>query len=72
MNTTERLLRIFAYGDYLRMDTDQLEDLFIEVNRHLSKHQSFEAFRRVTLERFNIVNEVESITLDQIKAMLND
>ena len=71
MNTTERLLRIFAYGDYLRMDTDQLEDLFIEVNRHLTKHQSFESFRRVTLERFNQINEVEKVTLAQIKEMLN-
>ena len=71
MSEEEKLLRIYANGSYLKLDSDELQTLYLRTNVVLQHNPNLSTFLRMVKDRFFIVHPMEQITLQHFEDLLN-
>jgi len=72
MSEEEKLLRIYANGSYLKLDSEDLKTLYIRTNVVLQHNPNLPTFLRMVKDRFFVVHPMEQITLQHFEDLLNE
>jgi hypothetical protein len=72
MSEEEKLLRIYANGSYLKLDSEDLKTLYIRTNVVLQHNPNLPTFLMMLKDRFFVVHPMEQITLQHFQDLLNE
>ena len=71
MSEEEKLLRIYANGEYLNMTSEELKYVYLRTHVVLQHNPNLSTFLRMVKDRFFIVHPMEQITLQHFEDLLN-